>query len=493
VRPLGIRARSAVAIVALAVLLAVSAALMLHHLGRIQVDERRVLEESQEAALVQELAVGLDELAAVLQRPAREPLAAGDARAAGARVRSALDELRRLQAEDGQVSGAEHTAREDRLHAAIAATLEHVDVATTGGGAAAAAAGDRLREARATARAIGAETRAEAVRAHRDLERSVRASNGILLLTTGIGMLALLASWLWLWRSIVRPLAILGASAERFAAGDLAHRIPFARGDELGELAATFQRMADHLARDQQQLEAQVRERTEQLVRAARLADLGTLAAGLAHEINTPIASIASCAEGFARRLGNGGIAAGEQRELLQTIAAEAYRVKDITGRLLELARHEPGTRRRVELATLIGEIERLLHHSIAARGVTVRVLADEAWVEGNPGELKQVVLNLLANARDASPAGGTITVRCRRDGAEALVDVQDQGAGVAPELRENVFLPFFTTKPSGHGTGLGLALAARIAADHGGAVELLPAGPGATFRLRLPAAAVPA
>jgi signal transduction histidine kinase len=213
------------------------------------------------------------------------------------------------------------------------------------------------------------------------------------------------------------------------------------------------------------------------------------LSAGVAHEINNPLATIATCAEGLLRRLERNGLEPGQAAEYFRTIVSEAYRARDITQRLLTLARAEPGPVTRVELTDLLAELARVTKHQLEQRGVVLEIDSPAALaVRGNSGELLQALVNLVLNARDASPAGRPVRITATRAGATVVLDVDDAGAGVPPELVERVFEPFFTTKPPGEGTGLGLSLVASIVEGHGGSVVVMrsPQG-GARFRVRIP------
>ena len=290
-------------------------------------------------------------------------------------------------------------------------------------------------------------------------------------------------------RWVVRPVEHLREGATRIGSGDLAHRVEVGSSDEIGELASEFNRMAGELQGMRDELEERVEQRTREFVRAARLAGLGTLAAGIAHEINNPLASIASCAEGLERKLRSGGAPPEQQREYLQIIAKEAYRAHEITSRLLDFARSEPGAPVSFALGDLMREIDVLLEHRLLARALRLESSCDPELppLRGNPSECKQVLLNLLHNAIDASPKGGAIRVTCRREGADAVLEVEDQGPGIPPEQVERIFDPFFTTKEPGKGTGLGLAIVHRIVEGFGGHIEVVNTGHGALFRVRVP------
>ncbi|MBI5431336.1 MAG: HAMP domain-containing protein [Planctomycetes bacterium] len=303
---------------------------------------------------------------------------------------------------------------------------------------------------------------------------------------------AILVGLTWIVRrAIVRPLSTLRDGAARVGAGDLDHRIRIRSADEIGALASEFNHMAGELGSMRSGLEARVKQRTEEFVRAARLASVGTLAAGVAHEINTPLASIASCAEGLERRIRGGSSTREEQAEYLRIIANEAHRAHEITSRLLEFGRQAPGEKVEFQLGDLMREIEVLLRAQFAERALTLEFRCDERLpnVRGNPSECKQVVLNLIQNAIDASPSGKPIRVECRARGGWVTLEVEDQGSGISPENLKRVFDPFFTTKEVGKGTGLGLAIVERVVEDHGGTIEVENTGHGALFRVRVPAA----
>jgi len=290
---------------------------------------------------------------------------------------------------------------------------------------------------------------------------------------------------------VLAPLAQLEEAARRFGEGHTDLRLSIRHRDELGTLAVTMQTMAGRIRAHQHDLEARVAQRSRELLRTARLADLGTLAAGVAHEINNPLAAIATCAEGLLRGEAAGsGTADGRMHEYLQIIGKEAMRARDTTARLLAFARPESGRREPVWLARELREVAAMLDHSGRARGVRIDVAAptpDEP-VLGDAADLRQVLFNLLKNALDASPAGGSsgLSLLVRDDRVQ--VEVTDQGAGIDSSLGDRIFEPFVTTKEPGAGTGLGLAISHRIVTDHGGSLRAENrAEGGARFVVDLP------
>jgi signal transduction histidine kinase len=339
------------------------------------------------------------------------------------------------------------------------------------------------------------EMRRESVESGEDLAQRSRTMRSVVVLAS-VGSLALLGTaFLLVRRTVVRPVRELGHGARRLGRGELGLRLPERSRDEIGDLTREINQMAAELEAMKTSLEQRVRERTREFVRAARLAGLGTLAAGVAHEINNPLASIASCAEGLQRRLARDELDAGEAREYLEIIAREAYRAHEITQRLLDFAREGPSERAACDPAKTVEELAMLLRHRMEGRGVHLAVDCKSGLqVLANVSALKQVLLNLLQNALDASPPGGRVLLSCGRRGDELVLQVEDEGAGIPPEHLERVFDPFFTTKAPGKGTGLGLAIVHRIVEDHGGRVEV-ESRPGRTrFQVVLPlAGAVPA
>lgn len=486
-RPLAVRlGRAVLLFTALLTLIAVGG---LWSLAGARRDALRFLEENRETRHAHDLLTALEQIDLLTRlesdrRAAAQPRGGTSVPALLARARQALVAIAGGSPQQDPSIG-DHQRREDRLTGELLAALATYEQDPLGPRATAA-----LGRALAAAQRIDAETSQEAYAAAQDLQQRVL----WLVPMVGAGALASIAAFIGLaWyvrRQMLLPLAELREGARLFGAGRLAHRLPCASQDEIGSLAEDFNRMAERLARSHADLEEKVRQRTQQWIQAARLADLGTFAAGVAHEVNTPLASIASCAEGLERRLTQGNLAPEEEREYLQTIAREAYRAHETMAGLLAFARPDPGAPRPVALAEIAAEAERLLHHTMAREGIALDLEVPAALpsVEANPAELQQVLLNLIKNALDASPPGGRVRVLGRQEGDEVWLEVHDQGPGVPAADRDRVFDPFFTTKPARQGTGLGLAVSFRIAERHGGRLEHADApGGGALFRLVLP------
>ncbi|MFB3818353.1 MAG: sensor histidine kinase, partial [Candidatus Methylomirabilales bacterium] len=237
------------------------------------------------------------------------------------------------------------------------------------------------------------------------------------------------------------------------------------------------------------------------LVRQEKLASLGRLAAGVAHELNNPLSSVAGFAEALQRRTAELGQARGcgiaECQEYLPLIQSEVARAATIVRRLLDYARQREPTHEPVDVTRVAREAVAFVERQARLANQEIRVTAPEAacQVVGDAAMLQQVFLNLLTNALDAVEGGGQvdILVRCEPDGAGGPgwveVLVRDTGIGIPPETLRRVFDPFFTTKEVGKGTGLGLAISQSIVEQHGGTIELTSPGRGrgATVRVRLP------
>lgn len=228
--------------------------------------------------------------------------------------------------------------------------------------------------------------------------------------------------------------------------------------------------------------------------RAEKLAAVGRLAAGVVHEINNPLATIAACAESLEKRIQEGAFGdspdAEDLREYLGLIRDETFRCKSITNGLLDFSRLRAGQRVPVDVTEVIKATARLVTHQ--QRGDNVRIeieaAADLPKVLGDVGQLQQAVVALATNAIDAMPEGGTLTLRATCSGSRVLVQVTDTGIGITPENMNKIFDPFFTTKDTGRGTGLGLAVCYGILSDHGGRLDVRSSvGVGTTFTITLP------
>lgn len=223
----------------------------------------------------------------------------------------------------------------------------------------------------------------------------------------------------------------------------------------------------------------------EQLQLSEKMAAIGLLAAGVAHEVNTPLTGISS----FTQMLLERSDPADPRTGLLEKIERQTFRAAKIVNSLLNLARPTGGETGPVDLNAIIADVLALLEHQFRSSRVQVRrTLADQGLVvQGVEYKLQQVFLNLFLNARDAMPKGGWLSIETRREGGHAVVEVADTGVGIETDLLARIYDPFFTTKADGSGTGLGLSVTYGIVQEHGGTLtcESQP-GHGTRFRLML-------
>jgi len=295
---------------------------------------------------------------------------------------------------------------------------------------------------------------------------------------------------------VLQPLRVLIGGSRRVAAGEFGYRIQVDSEDEMAELADAMNRMTSRFRAIRDDLDRQVQERTKQVIRNEQLASVGFLAAGVAHEINNPLASIALCAESLEGRVR--GLLDPENPDhavignYLRMIQEEAFRCKDITEKLLDFSRTGETQRQQADLVELARDVVAMLAHLGKYQNKHVEIVADEPVIAPvNVRQIKQVLLNLLTNALDCSEEQGHVRVELSRQDDMAELSVSDNGCGMEPEVLDRVFEPFFTRRKVGQGTGLGLSITHRIVADHGGAITARSDGPGrgATFQVCLPLA----
>ncbi|MBN2473537.1 MAG: HAMP domain-containing protein [Pirellulales bacterium] len=340
---------------------------------------------------------------------------------------------------------------------------------------------------------------------HRELggfRDEVRGQYRVLIIGTWITsisaalLFALFVRLAWQW--VLHPLRLLIRGSRRVAAGEFDYRIHLDTGDEMAKLAEALNDMTARFQHIRDDLDRQVQERTRQVVRSEQLASVGFLAAGVAHEINNPLASIAMCAESLEGRMleileASTGADAEQHAVVgsyLRMIQDEAFRCKQITEKLLDFSRIGEVRRQNAELGELVRGVVDMVGHLGKYEHRHIELLPPEPVVAPvNAQEIKQVVLNLLTNALDSLEDGGTVRIELRARGAFAELIFTDDGCGMEPDVLKHVFEPFFTRRRGGRGTGLGLSITYRIVADHGGDIQAHSAGAGcgAIFRVRLP------
>lgn len=317
---------------------------------------------------------------------------------------------------------------------------------------------------------------------------------GILLVASGLSVAVLGIT------CVGRPLDRLIAKTRRAATGDLSGPLKFTQRDELAELAEALNQMCDQIAAARRDLKAEADARVaavEQLRHADRLTTMGRLAAGVAHELGTPMNVVTARAEMIAEE----GPSAGAV-DSARVIKAQIEKMATILRQLLDFARAKRPHKKETDLSALAAGTVELLSLLASKQGIEIRLSTDGTAMisDVDPGQIQQVLTNLLMNAFQAMPQGGTVMMDVRReralprDAADAAprdwvrIDIQDNGAGIAPDHLPQIFDPFFTTKDIGEGTGLGLSIAYGIAAEHGGWIDVeSQPGQGARFFLYLP------
>ena len=328
------------------------------------------------------------------------------------------------------------------------------------------------------------------------MSRGQYQTSRIIVWTSALMVLAMLCGLMFMFhRWVLYPVRLLQRGVRRVARGSFAYKIELDSGDEMQDLAEAFNDMTARISMTYSDLEQQVQERSRQLVRSERLAGVGFLAAGVAHEINNPLASIAFCSEALENRLGSLISASSDPEHrvisnYLKMIQEEAFRCKSITEKLLDFSRCNDIQRERADLAGLIQGVVDMIRHIGKYRGKTIVFQPKEAvMAHVDSQEIKQVVLNLAVNALESMDAGGTLRIDVRYDHGMAEMVFADNGCGMPPDVLENIFEPFFTRRKAGKGTGLGLSITHRIISQHHG--EIMASSPGegrgSTFRIRLP------
>ncbi|HEY5898182.1 MAG TPA: ATP-binding protein [Burkholderiales bacterium] len=336
-----------------------------------------------------------------------------------------------------------------------------------------------------------------------EIERGLRISGTwIVVLSIGFVLLASGLLSLFVHRLIYVPLRDLEAGAKRLAAGNLDESIPVRNGDEFGELARSFNAMTRALKNSRQELrewgetlERKVAERSEALrlaqaetARGEKLASVGLLAAGIAHELNNPLTGVLTFSSLMRKKVPDGSQDAAD----LDLVIRETKRCATIIRRLLDFAREKKPEKQFADLNRVIEDTARIVERPAHLRDIEIRMELDRAlpavWVDADL--IKQVVMNMLVNAQHAIQQKGSITVRTRRLGDKVEISIIDTGCGISQKDLQRIFDPFFTTKAVGQGTGLGLAVSHGIVEAHGGTIEVASTvGEGSTFRITLPLA----
>ncbi|HEV2387428.1 MAG TPA: ATP-binding protein [Candidatus Acidoferrales bacterium] len=282
---------------------------------------------------------------------------------------------------------------------------------------------------------------------------------------------------------IQRPLVELSRKIEQVSAGNMNARVEFAsRGDDIGRLGRHFNDMVQQLQESRDEVRRMYQTR---MSRAEHLATLGELAAGLAHEIRNPLAGIVGAVEILGRELPP----SNPSQAIVGEVQQEVRRIQGTLSELLSYARPRPAEMRPADLNISVEQAVVLVRQQVTSRPIEIRFTpASLPAVVHDPGQIEQVILNLLLNAIQAIDRAGVVAVEVKAGDAFATISVRDSGRGIAPEHLDRIFRPFFTTKTQG--TGLGLSLTRRIIDQHGGRIDVRSkAGEGTEFIIQLPLA----
>jgi two-component system NtrC family sensor kinase len=334
----------------------------------------------------------------------------------------------------------------------------------------------------------------------------------IAFFSLGLVVVASLLVSIFIHRMVYLPLIDLERGAKRLKTGDLEKMIPVRSRDEFGHLASSFNAMMLSLRDSELELqewtrtlEEKVEEKTRELqlaeakaAHAEKLASVGLLAAGIAHELNNPLTGVLTFSTIIRRKMKDGS----PDAEDLDLVIRETKRCSVIIKRLLDFAREKKPEHRFIDITDIITETEQILRHPTSSRDIKITLDFDKdlppLWVD--PDQIKQVIMNILVNARDAIDKAGEIVIRTRRlpekvsvdkgspPRAMAEISISDTGCGIPPRNKKKIFDPFFTSKVVGKGTGLGLSVTYGIVRSHGGTIDVESAeGVGTTFRILLP------
>ena len=304
------------------------------------------------------------------------------------------------------------------------------------------------------------------------------------LVFTGIalvGIVAIIA--MVIARRLSGPIEHLSRAVDAVGAGNFDVSVKADSHDEVAQLAASFNTMAVNL----RERDTRLREANAQLLQSEKMAAIGQLSAGLAHEVKNPLAGILGYAQLTRRSLQDPEVIARN----LDVIERETRRCTDIISNLMRFARQEPGERVATDINVAVSRAIALVDHQLGLHKVRIETDLQSGMpqVSCNANQLQQVVMNLLINAQQVmEPAGGTARVCTRVNEAEVIIEVDDTGPGVPLDVRARIFDPFFTTKQAGKGTGLGLSVSYGLIRDHGGNIRVSDApGGGARFTISLP------
>lgn len=340
-----------------------------------------------------------------------------------------------------------------------------------------------------TGNSIEETTRAMASRERQKISSFITQTQRLLLMA--LGLLCILVPLLVYKTAIkiVAPINRLAEITRKISRGDITLRAPLREHDETYQLALSFNTMLDHLQLTQESLEASLEllhEKQAQLVASQKLASIGTLASGIAHELNNPLNNIYLATQIMAREL-NQESCPEIVREIMQDIFSQTLRVKRIVSDLLEFAREKAPQLKKISIAQIAKDVMQQMMNSGEMSGIKFNLHChEEIEIMGDRHLLEQVFINLFSNAADAMGASGSLNITIQKVKSAVQITISDTGKGIAPEDIPRVFDPFFTTKEKG--TGLGLAIVYGIIGKHNGYIKVdSRLNEGTTFTITLP------
>lgn len=302
---------------------------------------------------------------------------------------------------------------------------------------------------------------------------------GVIALILMVGNSVLTALYV---ETLIRPILALNGRMKRAGQGDLSVRSDDRRGDEVGELAGAFNRMMDELE------DAQKRDgvRQFQLAHTEKMAAVGTLAAGVAHEVNNPLAGILACIENLDASVNDPEMV----QRYLGLIRDGLLRIERTIQNLLDFSRAREMTLEMTSINHNVRHVLEMISYQVKSQDIRIelKLSPEELTVLADHFQMEQLFLNLILNAIQAMPEGGTLLIRTGVVDGFLVAEVADNGVGISPEIQKRIFDPFFTTRDVGEGTGLGLTVSDTIVRAHGGSIEVeSEENRGTVFRFRLP------
>ena len=300
---------------------------------------------------------------------------------------------------------------------------------------------------------------------------------------TFVGIIIAFAISCILGNSITKPIRLLVSASNKFAKGDLNHRVEYRNKDEIGELGTAFNYMLDSIKERDERLKEYTK---QEIMKSERLAMVGQLAAGVAHEINNPLGSILIYSHLLLEDLEK----EDPRRGNLEKIVNQATRCKKIVKGLLDFSRQTEPEIKPSDINTIVTEVLSLVERQAMFHNIKVikKLLPDVPTILLDKNQIQQVLMNIILNAAEAMDGQGKLIVETSSDEEYARIKFTDTGCGISEENMKKLFQPFFTTKETGHGTGLGLSISYGIIRKHNGKINVSSEiGKGSTFTIVLP------